>query len=291
MICLNITLRVPRSLVQLFYPVQKPGIPIAIFKSCVKENNDSNITCRYEQVLSLYQTSSECDGSRVVSIKQNVNFKFQLPAIFIFLDFCKSGFIKSCSSSEDLSAHTIQWSHVDWWKFCTHLRSLNIHHPLRWKQASSDKNVSFGHRHELSAEPVTKMHSSLVIAFFNYFNMLFYMAVDVMFYSLSEMHVGLRVYRVRHNNRDAKLFFVCVCVCFGRTRWWQQWRDFVIRQRLRIFLFYRTYVLLRIWTCILHLVNMLRHNCLAWRATASLRRLQQHKDPALDCYYPLKNKI
>jgi len=56
------------------------------------------------------------------------------------------------------------------------------------------------------------MHSSLVIAFFNYFNMLFYMAVDVMFYSLSEMHVGLRVYRVRHNNRDAKLFFVCVCV-------------------------------------------------------------------------------
>jgi hypothetical protein len=144
---------VPRSLVQLFYPVQKPGIPTATFKSCVKENNDSNITCRYDQVLSLYQTSSECNGSRVVSIKQNVNFKFQLPAILIFLDFCKSGFIKSCSSSEDLLARTIQWSHVDWWKFCTNLRSLNIHHPLRWKQASSDKNVSFGHRHELFAEP------------------------------------------------------------------------------------------------------------------------------------------
>jgi hypothetical protein len=69
---------------------------------------------------------SKCNVSRVVSIKQNINFKFQLPAMFILLIFCIIGLIKSCSS-EDLSAYKVWWSHVDWWKFYIHLRSLSVH--------------------------------------------------------------------------------------------------------------------------------------------------------------------
>jgi hypothetical protein len=37
---------------------------------------------------------SECNGSWVVSIKLNVNFKFQLPDMFVFLFFRKSVCIK-----------------------------------------------------------------------------------------------------------------------------------------------------------------------------------------------------
>jgi hypothetical protein len=44
-------------------------------------------------------------------------FKFQPPAMLVFLVFRKSGLIKSCSSSEDLSS----LSHIDWWKFYIHL--------------------------------------------------------------------------------------------------------------------------------------------------------------------------
>jgi hypothetical protein len=57
---------------------------------------------------------------------QNVNFKFQKPAMFLFFVFHKSGLIKSCSSSEDLSEHKMSWSYVDWCKFYTHLKSLNV---------------------------------------------------------------------------------------------------------------------------------------------------------------------
>jgi hypothetical protein len=57
---------------------------------------------------------------------QNVNFKFQKPVMFLFFVFCKSGPIKSCSSSEDLSEYNISWSYVDWCKFYNHLKSFNV---------------------------------------------------------------------------------------------------------------------------------------------------------------------
>jgi hypothetical protein len=71
---------------------------------------------------------SKCNSSLVVSIKQNFYFYFQLPAMFVFLFFRKSYLIKRCSSSEGLSVYKISWSHVDWCKFCIHLRSLNVHY-------------------------------------------------------------------------------------------------------------------------------------------------------------------
>jgi hypothetical protein len=46
---------------------------------------------------------SKCNGSWVVSTKQNMNFNIQLAAIFIFFVFDKNDLIKSCSSFEDLS--------------------------------------------------------------------------------------------------------------------------------------------------------------------------------------------
>jgi hypothetical protein len=71
---------------------------------------------------------SKCNSSWVVSIKQTVNFKFQPPVMFVFVVSHKSGLIKSCWPSEDLSEHKIWWSYVDWWMFCIHLGSMNVWH-------------------------------------------------------------------------------------------------------------------------------------------------------------------
>jgi hypothetical protein len=71
---------------------------------------------------------SKWNGSWVVPTKQTTNFNIQTAAMFAFFIFDKDVFIKSCSSFEDLSVYKISWSHVDWCKFCIHLRSLNVHH-------------------------------------------------------------------------------------------------------------------------------------------------------------------
>jgi hypothetical protein len=70
----------------------------------------------------------KCNGSWVVSIRQNMNFNFQLPSPFVFLVSQENGLIKSWSSFEDLSAYKTVWSHVHWCKFCIHLRSMNVRH-------------------------------------------------------------------------------------------------------------------------------------------------------------------
>jgi hypothetical protein len=55
-----------------------------------------------------------------------MNFNIQKAAMFVFVVFDKNGLIKSCSSFEDLSVYKIPWSHIDWCKFCIHLRSFGI---------------------------------------------------------------------------------------------------------------------------------------------------------------------
>jgi hypothetical protein len=100
---------------------------ITIFKSSVKENNGSNKLIRMFTIfhcttLHLFKWNS----SWIVSIKQNVNFKFQLPNMFIFVRFCKSGPVKSCSSSQDLWACNILWCHINWFKFWIHLRGVKV---------------------------------------------------------------------------------------------------------------------------------------------------------------------
>jgi hypothetical protein len=57
-----------------------------------------------------------------------MNFNIQTAAMFVFFVFDKNGLIKSCSSFKDLSLYKISCSHVDWCKFCIHLRSLNVRH-------------------------------------------------------------------------------------------------------------------------------------------------------------------
>jgi hypothetical protein len=71
---------------------------------------------------------SKYNGLWVVFTKQTMNFKIQLAAMFVFFVFDKNSLIKSCSSFEDLSENKILCSHVDWCKFCIHLRSLNVRH-------------------------------------------------------------------------------------------------------------------------------------------------------------------
>jgi hypothetical protein len=71
---------------------------------------------------------SECNDSWVVLTKQTMNFNIQTAAMFVFFVFDKNCLITSCSSFEDLSAYKISWSHVNWCKFCIHLRSLNVRH-------------------------------------------------------------------------------------------------------------------------------------------------------------------
>jgi hypothetical protein len=55
-----------------------------------------------------------------------MNFNIQTAAMFVFFVVDKNVLIKSCSPFEDLSVYKISWSHVDWCKFCIHLRSLNV---------------------------------------------------------------------------------------------------------------------------------------------------------------------
>jgi hypothetical protein len=71
---------------------------------------------------------AKCNGSWVVSTKQTMNFNIQTAAMFVFFVFDKNGLIKSCPSFEDLSVYKILWSHVEWCKFCMHLRSSNVRH-------------------------------------------------------------------------------------------------------------------------------------------------------------------
>jgi hypothetical protein len=52
-----------------------------------------------------------------------MNFDIQLAAKFVFFVFDKNCLIKSCSYFEDLSVYKISCSHVEWCKFCIHLRS------------------------------------------------------------------------------------------------------------------------------------------------------------------------
>jgi hypothetical protein len=70
---------------------------------------------------------SKCNGSWVVSTKQTMNFNSQTAAMFVIFGFDKNGLIKSYSPFKYLSVYKISWSHVDWCKFCIHLRSLNVH--------------------------------------------------------------------------------------------------------------------------------------------------------------------
>jgi hypothetical protein len=69
---------------------------------------------------------SKYNGSWVVSTKQIMNCNSQTTAMFVFFVFDKNCLIKSCSSFEDLLVYTILWSHVYWYKFFIHLRSLSI---------------------------------------------------------------------------------------------------------------------------------------------------------------------
>jgi hypothetical protein len=71
---------------------------------------------------------SNSNSSSVDSIKQNMDFNFQLPSTFVFLVFHKNGLIKSCWSFEDLLAYKVSWSQVEGHKFFVHLRSLNVCH-------------------------------------------------------------------------------------------------------------------------------------------------------------------
>jgi hypothetical protein len=60
---------------------------ITIFKRSIKENNNSNKSCRQIHDLSLHKTLCKWNSSWIVSIKQTVDFKFQPPAILFFFIF------------------------------------------------------------------------------------------------------------------------------------------------------------------------------------------------------------
>jgi hypothetical protein len=90
-----------------------------------------------------------------------MNFNIQTAAMLVFFVFDKNGLIKSCSSLEDLSVYNISWSHVDWCKFCIHLRSLNVRHFGMVEDTGLKSTASRGHLqwHDLP----TKFHKNLSI--------------------------------------------------------------------------------------------------------------------------------
>jgi hypothetical protein len=73
-------------------------------------------------------SNNKCNGSWTVSIlpSTNCDITFNRPPLSYF--FLKNSLSRGCSSFEDMSANKMSWSHVDWCKFCIHLRSLNIRH-------------------------------------------------------------------------------------------------------------------------------------------------------------------
>jgi hypothetical protein len=111
--------KISQSHVVLHPPQEFANLTIAIFKSSIKGNIKSNKSCRSVHDLSLYQT--------LFVLMQQLNLNCPTCSYFFFV-FHKSGFIKNCSSSEDLSAYKISCSHLSRWKFCIHLRSPNVCH-------------------------------------------------------------------------------------------------------------------------------------------------------------------
>jgi hypothetical protein len=75
-------------------------------------------------------------------------FKYQPVATFVFLGFHKNLVIISCSSYEDVSEYKMSLLHVDWCRFCIHLRihlrSLNVSHcGMIEETRSCDVEVTF----------------------------------------------------------------------------------------------------------------------------------------------------
>jgi hypothetical protein len=103
---------------------------------------------------------STCNGSWVVAIKQNVNFKYQPSEMFVLFVFRKKWPHKSCSPSEDLSEYKISWSYVEWCKFCIHLRSLNVR---RFGMAAATVLKIMASRSLSMAWPPTEFHKNLPI--------------------------------------------------------------------------------------------------------------------------------
>jgi hypothetical protein len=101
--------------------------PIAILKSFVKQNNDSNKICNVHDLLPHQTSLSKCKGS-CCNHKHNINLKRSTSrGVRIFPT--KNGLIKSCSTFEDLSAY-ISRPHVDW---CQVLHPpQKFEHPLLW---------------------------------------------------------------------------------------------------------------------------------------------------------------
>jgi hypothetical protein len=67
---------------------------------------------------------SKCSGSRVISTKENVNFKLQSTSMSLV---CHNNyFIKRCSYFEDLSTQKISWLHIDWFKFLPKYAQIEV---------------------------------------------------------------------------------------------------------------------------------------------------------------------
>jgi hypothetical protein len=88
---------------------------------------------------------SKCICSCVVTIKENIDFKFQLNSKFIFLVSHTDGLLKCCSSFEGSSGYKNVWSQVTWFKFCIQPRRLNAV-ALEWLKLLDDRKYDIrGH--------------------------------------------------------------------------------------------------------------------------------------------------
>jgi hypothetical protein len=71
-----------------------------------------------------------------------MNSNIKTAAMFVLFAFDKNGLIKSCSSFEDLSVYKISWSHINWCKFCIHLRSLKVRHFVMVERTGLESTAS-----------------------------------------------------------------------------------------------------------------------------------------------------
>jgi hypothetical protein len=102
---------------------------------------------------------SNCSGSWVAFLKQNMNFEVQPPSTFLFWGFHKNGLIESCPSF-DLPEY-ILWFHVKWWKFCIHTSILNFLHS---RMVNAKELKSMTSRSPSVACPSTEFYKNVQIA-------------------------------------------------------------------------------------------------------------------------------
>jgi hypothetical protein len=107
----------------------------------------------------------KCNASGVAFIKWNVNFNFQLPMMFIFLVFSKSGHIKSCSELSSGIYGRVKWllTDVSEVRTASIIRDETVDNHFTRQYIPEDNSEHHTHRRENLKSHILKVVHTLMI--------------------------------------------------------------------------------------------------------------------------------